>query len=100
AVTVVFLIAVEPFFGVHLGAQTLLLIPATALLVALTLALGMVLGALDVYFRDVKFLVQAALLVWIYLTPILYPQRLLHGLGPWLDTNPLTGVGVMFHMAT
>ena len=31
-------------------------------------------AALHVYFRDVKFLVQAALLVWIYVTPILYPK--------------------------
>ena len=99
-VTIVVLVIVTPLFGLHLGMQTLLLVPATALLVTLSLALGLVLGALDVYFRDVKFLVQAALLVWIYLTPILYPQHLLQKLGPWLDVNPLTGVVVLFHMAT
>jgi lipopolysaccharide transport system permease protein len=100
AVTAIVLVAVMPLFGVGIGAQTLLLIPATALLFSLCVGLGMVLGALDVYFRDVKFLVQAALLVWIYLTPILYPQRVLHTVGPWLDVNPLTGVVVMYHMAT
>jgi ABC-type polysaccharide/polyol phosphate export permease len=78
----------------------LLLIPAAALLVAFSLGVGMVVGALEVYFRDVKFLVQAALVVWIYLTPILYPQRLLTRTGPWLDANPLTGVVALFHMAT
>ena len=99
-VTVVVLVIVTPLFGAHLGERTLLLIPATALLVTLSLALGLILGALDVYFRDVKFLVQAALLVWIYLTPILYPQHLLQKFGPWLDANPLTGVVLLFHMAT
>ena len=99
-VTLAVLVIVAPIFGTHLGVQTLLLVPATALLVALSLALGLVLGALDVYFRDVKFLVQASLLVWIYLTPILYPQHLLQKFGPWLDANPLTGVVVLFHMAT
>lgn len=100
AVTILVLLVVMPLFGVSMGAQLLLFIPATALLVAFTVGLALVLGALDVYFRDVKFLVTAALMVWIYLTPILYPQRMLRGLGPWLDANPLTGLTVLFHMAT
>ncbi len=100
AVTVVVLAIASLFFGIYPSARTLLLVPAMALLVALALALGLVLSALNVYFRDVKFLVQAALLVWLYVTPILYPQHLLHGLGPWLDANPLTGVVTVFHMAT
>ena len=99
-VTIVVLVVAIPVFGVRLGPQALLLVPATALLFAFALALGLVLGALDVYFRDVKFLVQAALMVWIYLTPILYPQHLLGGVGPWLDANPLTGVVTVFHLAT
>jgi ABC-type polysaccharide/polyol phosphate export permease len=100
AVTIGVLVAVMPLFGVHLGAQTLLLLPATGLLVCFSLGAGLLLGAAEVYFRDVKFLVQAALLVWIYVTPILYPQHLVRHLGPWLDINPLTGVVVVFHMAT
>jgi lipopolysaccharide transport system permease protein len=100
AVTLVVLVAVMPFFGLGLGLHVLFILPATALLVAFCLGLGMVLGALDVYFRDVKFLVQAALLVCIYLTPILYPQHVVGPIGPWLDLNPLTGIVVLFHMAT
>jgi ABC-type polysaccharide/polyol phosphate export permease len=99
-VTTIVLIAVVPLFGVPFGAQLLLLIPASILLFAFTLGLSLVFGSLDVYFRDVKFLVQAALLVWIYVAPILYPQTLLRRFGPWLDANPLTGVVVLFHMAT
>jgi ABC-type polysaccharide/polyol phosphate export permease len=74
-----------------------MLLPATDLLFALTVGMGLI-GALDVSEVDVKFLVQAALLVC--LTPILYPQHLLRQLGPWLDVNPLTGVVTLFHMAT
>jgi ABC-type polysaccharide/polyol phosphate export permease len=100
AVTIAALVVAGLFFGVQPGARTLLVVPAAGLLIGLSLAVGLVLGALEVYFRDVKFLVQAALLVWIYLTPVLYPQRLLHHLAPWLDLNPLTGVVTLFHMAT
>jgi ABC-type polysaccharide/polyol phosphate export permease len=100
AVVLAVLVIAQPFLSVHLGVHTLLLIPATALLVAFSLGLGMVVSALEVYFRDVKFLVQAALVVWIYVTPILYPQYHLTRTGPWLDANPLTGVVALFHMAT
>lgn len=100
AVTLIVLLAVMPIFGVPMGTQLLVFLPAVAILVAFTAALSTVLAALDVYFRDVKFLVTAALMVWIYVTPILYPQSLLRGLAPWLDANPLTGIVVLFHMAT
>jgi lipopolysaccharide transport system permease protein len=100
AVTAGVLVAVVPIFGVSVGPRLLLLIPASLLLVVFSVALSLVLGALDVYFRDVKYLVQAAVMVWIYVTPILYPQTLLRRFGPWLDANPLTGIVVLFHMAT
>jgi lipopolysaccharide transport system permease protein len=100
AVTLAVLLGVMPLFGVPMGAQLLMFIPAALLLVALSIGFSLVLSALYVYFRDVKFIVQAALLVWIYVTPILYPQHLLRSIGPWLDANPLTGVVIMFHMAT
>jgi lipopolysaccharide transport system permease protein len=100
AVTTIAVLVAMPIFGIHIGAQILLFVPAVLLLVGLSIGLGLVLGALDVYFRDVKFMVLAAMMVWIYVTPILYPQKLLRGIGPWLDANPLTGVVVLFHMAT
>jgi ABC-type polysaccharide/polyol phosphate export permease len=79
------------------GVHSLLVVPACALLVAFTMALTMVLSALHVYFRDVRFLVTAAITVWLYATPIMYPQSRVGALGPWLDFNPMTGIISMFH---
>ncbi len=93
------LVALLPALGTGLGTRLLLLVPAMALLVAFTMALTLVLSALYVYFRDVKFLVQAALLVWLYVTPIVYYQEQFDGAG-WLDLNPMTGVVEVFRMAT
>ena len=56
-------------------------------------------SALNVYFRDVRFITTAALLVWLYATPILYPKSLVGSLGPWLDLNPMTGIISIFHVA-
>lgn len=98
-VSLAVVIALVPIFDVSLGPKLLLLVPASLLLVALSVAFSLVLAALHVYFRDVRYLVQAALLVWMYVTPILYPQSLLGRFSWWLDFNPMTGVVDLFRWA-
>ncbi len=88
-----------PIVGAPLRIRLLLLLPAAALAFAFSSALGTVLGALYVYFRDLKFLVQAALLVWLYVTPIIYPLSVLGGAGRLLNLNPLTGIVGLFQAA-
>jgi len=98
-VSVLALLLIAPLLGAPLTAWILVLAPATLLLIGFTAALALVLSALDVYFRDVKFLTAAGLLVWMYLTPVVYPQAALAGLGRWLDFNPVTGIVDLFHLA-
>jgi lipopolysaccharide transport system permease protein len=93
------LLVIAPLLGAPMTPWLLVLLPATLLLVAFSVALALVLSALDVYFRDVKFLVAAALLVWMYVTPVVYPQAAVGRLGPWLDFNPVTGIVDLFHLA-
>jgi ABC-type polysaccharide/polyol phosphate export permease len=95
----VILLAELPVVGVAPTTRWLLLVPAAALAVAFASAVGLVLAALYVYFRDLKFMVSAVVLVWIYLTPILYPVSRLNNAGPWLDFNPLTGIVQLFQHA-
>jgi ABC-type polysaccharide/polyol phosphate export permease len=99
AVSTALLIVLAPLLGGSVGAGVLWLVPGLVLLVLFTTALSMVLAALHVYFRDVRFLVQAALLVWFYVTPIIYPASFLGGLRTLVDLNPMTGVVTMFHAA-
>jgi ABC-2 type transport system permease protein len=98
-VSTLILVVLLPVFDTPIGPRLLLLLPASALLVLLSLAIGLVLSALHVYFRDVRFLVQAALLVWLYVTPVLFPQELLRRYSALLDLNPVTGVVTLFHEA-
>jgi ABC-2 type transport system permease protein len=95
---ILFLVAL-PILGGSFGVHTLALIPAIVLLVSFCTALCLVLSALHVYFRDVKYLVQAALLVLFYVTPIAYPQNSLGGLATWVSLNPMTGIANLFHLA-
>jgi ABC-type polysaccharide/polyol phosphate export permease len=66
-------------------------------LVALVGGLALAAASLNVVFRDVEFLIQALLLPWFFLTPVLYPLTSAPGADahPWLVDllhygNPLT----------
>ena len=52
-------------------------IPATVVLIAIMAAFafgfGLLVSALNVYFRDVEHFMSIILLVWVYLTPVIYP---------------------------
>lgn len=99
-ISITFLVIALPVLDVGIGPEILLLLPAVALLVAFTVSLSMVLAALHVYFRDVRYIVQAALLAWLYVTPVLYPKRLVGSLETLIDLNPMTGVITVFRLAT
>jgi lipopolysaccharide transport system permease protein len=84
-------------FGVNPGLRIFLLIPATMLLVLLTAGLSLLLSGLHVYFRDVRFFLQASLSVWLFITPVLYPlERATGGARVVMLVNPMTGVAEMF----
>ena len=86
--------------GAGIGARILLLVPGVLLVTCLTAALGLVLSVSHVYLRDTRYVVQAASVIWLWITPVIYPITLLHG---WvrviLDINPMTGVALLFHAA-
>jgi lipopolysaccharide transport system permease protein len=100
AIAVVLLLALSVGLGVRPGLHTLMVIPAAVLMVALTTAMTLTVAALHVYFRDVRFLVQGALTVWFYGTPIFYPLKLLQGpVHTVLLLNPISGVVELFRVA-
>lgn len=92
------LVAAIPLGG-NLGLHTLWMIPGIVLLILFVWSLSMVLAALHVYFRDIRFMVQAVMLLWFYVTPIAYPARVLGNLGHYIPFNPMSGIVAMFHMA-
>lgn len=98
--TVILLLIFEAAYGTFPGVKTLLLIPAILLTFTVTMSAALVLAALQVYFRDVKFLLQAALLGWFYLTPVFYPLRAVGRISGWVRVNPVTGIIELFRLAT
>ena len=86
--------------GVSLDIGVLLVIPAVLLTLALTAGFALVFAALHVYFRDMRYLVQAALIVWFYASPVFYPLRVTKSLRPLLEINPMTGAIELFRAGT
>jgi ABC-type polysaccharide/polyol phosphate export permease len=100
-ITLAIVIAISPLLGVTLGLPLLFVVPGTLLLVAFSAAICLTLSALHVYFRDVRYMVSAAMLVWLYVTPVIYPPSAVpHALRVLLSINPLSGIVSLFHQAT
>ena len=53
-----------------------LVLPALAVLLLFTAALGILLAAVNVYLRDTQHLLELVLLAWFWMTPIVYPYRM------------------------
>lgn len=72
------------------GAVFLLLVPVIALIVLLAVGFGMVLGVLNVFFRDVGQFFTIFLQFWFWLTPIVYPSSIIpEGLRDAMAYNPM-----------
>lgn len=91
-----FAFSLIPLFVVMLvtGANitpSLLLIPIAVLsLFFLSLGVGLLLSSLMVFFRDMQFLWGVISMLWMYATPIFYPESILpENLMPLFKLNPL-----------
>jgi len=73
---------------------TMLLTPIfVAQTVLLVIGIGMLLAALNVRYRDVKYTIPFLTQLGLFVTPIIYPVSFLpHRLQGWLALNPMTGV--------
>ena len=75
------------------GWPFLALIPLLAILIFLAIGLGMTLGVLNVFFRDVSHFFSIFLQFWFWLTPIVYPLNVLPPIiGKFMILNPMTPV--------
>jgi lipopolysaccharide transport system permease protein len=79
---------------------TVLLLPLLLLLaVCTTLGVGIWLAALNVQYRDVRYIVPFFVQIWLFISPVIYPgSRVMaelgkHGIPAWLyGLNPMAGV--------
>jgi lipopolysaccharide transport system permease protein len=72
------------------GWVVLAVIPVLAIQIMFSIGLGILLGVLNVFFRDVGQLTGIVLQFWFWLTPIVYPASILpDSIRPILQANPM-----------
>ena len=85
--------ALMAYYRIALGPWALMTIVFFALLVLFTVGFTFATSALNVFYRDVNPVVQIALQLWLYLTPVAYP---LAAIGPRFRPlfvlNPLSAI--------
>ncbi|HMC38135.1 MAG TPA: ABC transporter permease [Acidimicrobiales bacterium] len=80
--------------------QAVAFVPVVVVLIAITalaaFGMGLLLSALNVYFRDIEHFMSIALMVWMYLTPIIYPIKLARQYAKYVKLNPMTEMANCF----
>lgn len=78
----------------------LLVFPLVALALVTAAGVGSWLAALNVKYRDVRYVIPFMTQLWLFATPVIYPATLVHE--PWrtlYSLNPMTGVVEGFRWA-
>lgn len=87
-------------YGIVPGPEVVALAPLLLLAFVTSLGAGLWLSALNVQYRDVRYIVPFLTQLWLFLTPIAYPSSLLGE--PWRTVyglNPMAGVVEGFRWA-
>jgi len=94
------LLVVVAAWGTTLSVTVLAVPLFVIVMVAAALGVTAALSAINVRYRDVRYVVPFATQLWLFATPIAYPLTLIHG--PWRTIaaiNPMTGVVEGFRWA-
>lgn len=71
----------------------LLLIPIILLQTVLSIGIVLFLSSLDIYYRDISYILQSILIVWFYITPVLYPVNFIpERFSLVYNINPMAGI--------
>ena len=64
-------------------------LPLLLLLITLVTGLGIALAAANLFYRDIKYIVEVFLMFGIFLTPVLFDADMLGPWRTWIMFNPL-----------
>lgn len=81
------------FYQVPLSITIFFVIPLLLIQVILITGLALFLSAANLFYRDIQYVTNLLLLMWMYLTPIVYPLSLIPSKYVWLyKLNPMVGI--------
>lgn len=93
SIAFVFFLGLLIYYGVGLTWGVLLIPPLLGLASLLALGTGMLLAALNIKYRDVRYALPFLIQLWLFASPIIYPASLISPRWRWLlSLNPMTGI--------
>ena len=94
AISLVLLFVVMLVFRMVPSVEALLVVPVLLLVTMMAAAgVGCWLAALNIQYRDVRYVTPFVIQVWMYASPIVYPiSSIPPAYRPWFALNPMTGV--------
>ena len=61
------------FYQVPLAATAIFIVPLLFIQVLLATGLGLLLSAFNLFYRDIQYLANLVIMLWMYMTPVVYP---------------------------
>jgi len=93
AIAIVLLVVYAGAHGIWPGPEVVALPLFIALDVAIVVGVSLLLSAVTVIYRDIRYAVPFIVQIWLFLTPIAYPASRIKGGVRWLYAlNPMVGV--------
>jgi len=100
AISLAILLTIVLIYGIVPSIAILILPLLIVIMIAAALGVSAALSALNVRFRDVKYVIPFAIQMWLFITPVAYPSSLIAE--PWRTlsaVNPMVGVVEGFRWA-
>jgi len=89
----VLLAAALIYYDAPLSFHVVWIVPITVVLVGFMTGLGLILSALNVFYRDIHHLVGVGVRLWLFITPVVYASSSVPaGYRDMYDLNPLVGI--------
>lgn len=99
AIGMLFLLGMLIYYHVTPGWQIIFVPVALLQMLAVVLGISMLLGSLNVRYRDVKYAIPFLIQIWMFVTPIIYPVTFVPERWRFLlALNPMTGVVESFRV--
>lgn len=87
------LIGMMAWYGIVPGAAALLLPALVALVFFSAVGAGLWLAALNVQYRDIRYVIPFLMQLWLFATPVIYPSGIIPARYQWaMALNPMAGI--------
>lgn len=78
------------YFHIPITVQVFWFVPIFLIQSLFTYALSLLIAAFNLFYRDIQYLLNLGLIVWMYLTPVIYPTEIFPDKYRWIfQLNPM-----------